>query len=99
MSKLNKLKVQNAIDTSQLTPRGFSSWLKYWEYYRWQIPAGIYSCPACGKSTQKSDFVGAHVEIVGFPGKQMYIVPLCNSCNHRPDMFTVDAELLLPSNL
>ncbi|WP_294591729.1 hypothetical protein [uncultured Rikenella sp.] len=99
MSKLNKLKVQNAIGTSPLSPRGFSSWLEYWENFKGQLSAKYYYCPACGNLTHKSKFVGAHVTIGGLPFGQMYIVPLCNSCNHRTGVFSVNADLLVPSNL
>lgn len=92
-----KTKVKNAKGTERLEPDN-SSWLEYWENHKGQIPD---CCPACGKHTTKSDFVGAHVEKMGLPTGQMYIVPLCRACNSKKEqlgMFSVDATLLVPSN-
>ncbi len=94
--------VKNADKTNDLSPQGFSSWLEYWENYPPKKIPAEYCCPACGNHTQKCDLVGAHVEKVGSTDKQMYIVPLCRTCNSKKEqlgMFSVDATLLVPSNL
>lgn len=61
----------------------------------------LYYCPACRKLSYRSNFDGAHVEVVYANNRKLSIVPLCSGCNHRTGNFFVDSELLVPvpSNL
>jgi hypothetical protein len=87
--------VKNANGSSRW-PRpstGESSWLEYWENITGKTAD---HCGACGK-TGRSDLVGAHVKKV-YGGDELYITPLCNSCNQRTDDFFVDTELVRVPN-
>ena len=68
---------------------GESSWLEYWENQTGKkaTRCGATDCHAT------SDLVGAHVQKV-YGGNELYITPLCNSCNQRGDYFGVDTELV-----
>lgn len=102
----------NATGTTSLkVPYPFNSWVEYWsDNSNFNLPT---VCPACGQSCIEGQLDGCHVYIIhselifcnklfldhnisrnDFP---MYIVPLCKSCNHKPDIFSVDEELLIPA--
>lgn len=89
--------VKNANGTSRWSkPYGYPSWLAYWTTYKGQANV----CQATGCSN-KGDLVGAHVRNAFSVDQRLYIVPLCNACNQRKDVFAVPDNALLPvpSNL
>ena len=100
------MKIKNVKGSSKVSPnppKGYESWVEYWEKNHGQIldPKKWYDCPACGKSVQRMNFDGCHVQKDEATDKKWYIIPLCDSCNHRKDSFDVNGNLLLdvPSNL
>lgn len=90
------MKVRNVNGTSRFIPRGYNSWLDYWEK---QTGKSATICSA--NSCWGTDLVGAHVQKVNSTDKCYYIVPLCRQCNQRTDEFEVNQYLLVPvpSNL
>ena len=71
-------------------PAGYSSWLHYWE-----VKTGRKVSFCTTSDCWFMDLVGAHVQKANSDDKAWYIVPLCNSCNHRTDTFEV-TETLVP---
>jgi len=91
------IKVKNIIGSKfhPEHPKGFSSWLDYWEQ---ETGSKATECHACD-CNNKQDLVGAHVIKVGSSDKCRYIVPLCKKCNSRKDEFYVNGPLApCPSN-
>jgi hypothetical protein len=89
--------IKNVSGSSRFAkPRGYSSWLAYWEA-QMELKAKICSVEEC----KNKELVGAHVQKVYSNDKKWYIVPLCKSCNQRTDTFCVSDKLLVPvpSNL
>jgi len=88
--------VQNINGSSRFpAPRGYSSWLEYWEVHSGQ-KAFICSADGCFGT----DLIGAHVQKAYSNDLRWYIVPLCKSCNQRTDTFNVLATLVpVPSKL
>ncbi len=73
---------------------GDASWLDYWERVTGK------KATHCGATDCQSPIalVGAHVKIFG--SDELYITPLCYSCNQRSGYFWVDTELVrVPSGL
>ncbi len=97
------MKVKNLNGSSRFPlPRACKSWISYWEMNKNPLSLSvIYLCPACRRKLSCNDLDGAHVIKVDAADKNVYIVPLCRSCNQRADSFEVDESLLLPvpSNL
>ena len=95
--------VKGSSKISQKPPFPYDSWLQYWEGVSGiKIePNTLYNCPGCGKAITRMNFDGCHVQKVGLVDRSWYVIPLCDSCNHRIDMFSVDENLLVPvpSNL
>ncbi len=95
--------VKGSSKISQNPPFPYGSWLQYWEGISgFSIdPNTEYECPGCGKKITRKNFDGCHVQKCGLVDRKWYVMPLCDSCNHRTDMFSVDEKLLLPvpSNL
>ena len=95
--------VKGSSKISQKPPFPYGSWLQYWEGKTGNRiePNTLYRCPGCGKSITRENFDGCHVQKLNVLDKKWYIVPLCDSCNHRTDAFSVNGELLfpVPSNL
>ena len=88
--------VKNANGTSRWVrpSTGESSWLAYWKQHR----TGD-STIKCGCCEVTYNLVGAHVQKVN-GDNELYITPLCNSCNQQEGDFFVDTELVrVPSNL
>lgn len=83
--------VKNARGTSRWSKptTGENSWLEYWENQTGKSAThcGATDCHSTGR------LVGAHVQKV-FGGNELYITPLCISCNQRLDSFGVDTELV-----
>ena len=100
------MKIKNVKGSSKVSPNppsGYDSWLDYWEQnYGWYFDhSKTYKCPACGKSFYRKNFDGCHVQKAYSTDQKWYIMPLCDSCNHRKDTPDVDESLLIdvPSNL
>ena len=98
--------IKNVKGSSKISPNppsGYRSWLNYWELNFGQIleVGKQYECPACHNYFYRSNFDGCHVQKVGYIDNKWYIIPLCDSCNHRIDNPEVDDNLLIdvPSNL
>ena len=68
---------------------GEDSWLEYWE----NMTGRRASCCGAVDCHSSSSLVGAHVQDV-YGGNEIYITPLCTSCNNRTDFFYVDTELV-----
>lgn len=98
-----KIKNVKGSDKVSKLPSKYSSWLEYWEMNHGFIikETQLYSCPACKNAFLRKNFDGCHVQKVLSKDKKWYIIPLCDSCNHRMDSFDVDKRLLVdvPSNL
>ena len=90
--------VKGSSKISKEPPFPFTSWLKYWEAQaNFDIKEGVsYNCPGCGRTITRKNFDGCHVQKVGLVDRKWYLIPLCDSCNHRTDMFTIDGNLLVP---
>lgn len=72
--------VKNKRGTADKTPpKGYSSWLDFWEKKK-DRTADTCRVFYCGGRAE----VGGHVYIAGSGGKE-YILPLCKSCNNKPD--------------
>ena len=89
--------VKNVNGSSRYSaPSGYNSWLDYWNAH---ANHNAYRCGATDFH-HWGDLVGAHVQKAYSTDKSWYIVPLCNSCNQRTDIFDVDEELVpVPGNL
>lgn len=72
--------VKNKKGTANNTPpAGYSSWLDFWEKKKGK-KATKCEAMSCGGSAD----VGGHVIKSGEGGKE-YILPLCYTCNNKPD--------------
>ena len=95
--------VKGSNEISKQAPFPYGSWVQYWAGVSgFEIePDKLYNCPACGKAITREHFDGCHVQKAGIVDQKWYIIPLCDSCNHRTGMFSVDGDLLVPvpSNL
>ena len=95
--------VKGSSKISEKPPFPYTSWLKYWEAYANFTLEDYksYNCPCCGSPTIRTHFDGCHVQKVSLTDRKWYVMPLCDSCNQRTDMFSVDEHLLIPvpSNL
>ena len=92
-----KVFVHNVKGSSKVSSKPsfpYSSWLNYWECMK--LSALPYYCPACGKVVTREHFDGCHVQKLDLTDFKWYIIPLCDSCNQRKDMFSVDEDLLVP---
>lgn len=96
-----KITIHNVKGSSKISkkaPFPYGSWLQYWEAMKNRTlePNKLYYCPACGKAVTREHLDGCHVQKTGFFDQNWYIIPLCDSCNQRKDMFLVDQDLLVP---
>lgn len=95
--------IQGSSKVNEKPPRGYSSWLDYWEVNaNRKLQTGIkYKCPACRNAFERANFDGCHVQKVDSTDSKWYIIPLCNSCSHRIDIPDIgDIRLVdVPSNL
>ena len=90
------MKIVKNVSGSSQWPKpstGESSWLEYWEN---QVGHSASHCGRCGDANHDY-LVGAHVQRV-FGGNEMYITPLCRSCNQQTESFWVDTELVRVPN-
>lgn len=83
-------KVKNLSGTGGRIPNSYSSWLAYWKAKtkRKATKCNHIDC------NEKNNLVGAHVKQVGAGDDSWYIVPLCQSCNKRTDVFYVSGPLV-----
>ncbi len=100
------MKIKNITGSSKVSekpPKGYSSWLNYWEKnVNFILKTGIkYKCPACGNAFERKNFDGCHVQKVDSTDQKWYIIPLCDACNHRTDTPEIGNIRLVdvPSNL
>ena len=95
--------VKGSSKISQKAPYPYGSWLQYWEGVSGNriMLNTRYNCPGCGAPTTREHFDGCHLQKVGLVDRKWYLMPLCDKCNQRTDMFSVDEKLLepVPSNL
>lgn len=86
------VKVKNLNNTSDKQPKGYNTWLEFWESMTGKTAdhCGATDCNVKGRS----NLVGAHVKKVGVNDDRHYITPLCRACNQRIDEFYVDTELV-----
>ena len=93
------MKIRNIIGSSKISskPKSYPSWLQFWEGIFGQTLTRneYWVCPACGKSVLGKNFDGCHVLKVDSSDQKWYILPLCDSCNHRTDEPDVDGSLLV----
>jgi len=61
------------------SPTGYSSWLDFWEKEK-----GTKATTCEVKSCDGKPDLGGHVIKSGLGGKE-YILPMCYSCNNKPD--------------
>jgi len=74
------IKVKNKNGTAKKNPPpSYSSWLNFWETEKGKKAT---TCEA--RSCSGTPDVGGHVIKSGEGGKE-YILPICYSCNNRPD--------------
>ena len=87
--------IKNANGTSKWSKpsTGEASWLEYWKKQTGK-KATCYGATDCYST---GTLVGAHVQKV-FGGNELYITPLCMSCNQRSCNFWVDTELVRVSS-
>ena len=93
-----KIVLENSLYTSDLPlPFLCSTWIEYWERIKGRQldPRKTYQCPACGKSFFRKNFDGCHVQKVGDVSGKMYIIPLCDGCNHLKSPFCVEESCLV----
>lgn len=90
------VEVKNINGTSKdrySNPKGFSSWITYWEN-KSLLPFPTYcQCEECYNHVK----VGAHVKKT-YEGNKWYIVPLCHKCNMKTESFNVDEDYLVEVN-
>ena len=73
-------------DTSRYKPKHFDSWKEFWENAKkgeMTFPTETTKCECCKEDKNPEDFVGAHIREAGNGRGNMYIYPLCNSCNDK----------------
>ena len=80
---------------------GSSCWLEYWNKYCKEYYPKY--CPDCRKRIYSdNELVGAHVKKCYSIDNNVYIVPVCKSCNTAGGTdnheFMCDSNLLVPSN-
>lgn len=86
-----KVEVENVDGTSNWKkPEGYTVWRGYWEDCKGRK---LKVCAACDCNEPVDD--GSHVRIVG--ESEVYLVPLCDGCNHRGNTFYVRKGDLLPA--
>jgi len=86
------IKVKNLKGTSDNKPRGYNSWLEYWEEKKGKTASNCTNI-----NCRNSSILGGHVKKV-FGGNEWYITPLCYSCNNSNDEFYVEETNLLRVN-
>lgn len=99
---MGMIKIHNVTGSSRYPKpsTGEDSWLVYWEAHKY--PIIFFQCPGCGSWLTRDHFDGCHVQKYGSEDRSWYIIPMCDSCNHKTnDIFEIDENLLVPvpSNL
>ncbi len=77
-------------------PKKGNSWREFWEIQTGETIGDYYTCPACGKRVTKEHVDGCHVQKAYSIDLSWYIVPLCDGCNHRKDIFSIGDTTLTP---
>lgn len=72
------------------SPKGYHSWIDYWENKSGLSFLKYCSCVEC----QNSAKVGAHVMKTN-SSRTWYIIPLCYECNKKTESFNVDEDYLV----
>lgn len=97
------MRVKNVHGSSKVSdhpPKDYSSWLHYWMMNS-QLSllwTETYRCPACGRTVPFENVDGCHVQKADdLCDKHWYIVPLCDSCNQRKDIFDIGSIPVVPS--
>jgi hypothetical protein len=90
--------VKNVTGSSRfLRPRGYDSWLDYWEKNSGQIFIPK-KCPTCGRNVTRKELDGCHVQKANNPfDGRWYIVPLCDRYNHSKEKLDVGNIPLVPT--
>jgi len=85
-------KVKNLKGTSNHRPKGYDSWLDFWEKKTGNKAKDCHK-RVCHNNT---DLVGAHVKLGDKNDLKRYIVPLCRGCNvyHKTHQFLVRGKLV-----
>ncbi|WP_421173966.1 hypothetical protein [Aeromonas enteropelogenes] len=74
------IEVKNKNNTANKTPpSGYTSWLDFWEVNKGKKATTCEALSCAGKPD-----VGGHVIKSGEGGKE-YILPICYSCNNKPE--------------
>ena len=98
-----KVLVRNAPNTKVLLPPfPYKSWRAYWEAYSGYKLDPIFAsnkCLHCGESFYRYQIDGCHVYKVLDSTKKLYIIPCCDGCNHKDDVFFVDENKLVPAQI
>lgn len=83
IAKCPLLDVKHMKNTSKLSPKKHTTWKEFWEIVNSPLtfPDERKACACCGEPTDPKNFVGAHIYEVS--SKDMYIYPLCCSCNGK----------------
>lgn len=78
-----KISLKHMEGSSQYEPKCFNSWKEYWEdkMSPMVFPSHTERCACCNQDTSPDDFVGSH--IIDEKTNNMYIYPLCKSCNDK----------------
>jgi len=82
--------VHNIKGTSDRDPKGYSSWLEFWEDKKGKTKS-LCSNLHCANKLE----VGAHVQKDGATDKHWYITPLCKPCNNKKESFYVSDDDLV----
>ena len=88
----------NTEGTSDLqAPPPYDSWLEYWENNGGSPLEDntSYICPSCGEAYKRENFDGSHVQKFYEGNDELFIIPLCDGCNHKTTSFLVDEKLLV----
>ena len=78
--------------TAPLSPLKQKTWLEYWKHFAKAPVPGTCSVVGCENKVS----LGAHL-INEYFEYQFFIVPLCDSCNHRTDIFKLKSDKLAVS--
>ncbi|MDR1832090.1 MAG: hypothetical protein LBQ97_05075 [Fusobacteriaceae bacterium] len=85
-----KITVKNEKSAGSNHPKGYASWLAYWEEQQGR------KAPHClAGICQNAAEVGAQVTKVGVKDKKVYILPVCKPCDEYKDEYLVDESDLV----
>jgi hypothetical protein len=91
-----RIRVCNAVETSNYKPLDGGDWIDYWEQKSGKDRNTVVcQNPKCNHS----DVVGAHVVSIDYATPYIYIAPLCRDCNNKKESlepFYIDPNLCVP---